>query len=265
MSERGKSGIYCITHTDSGKRYVGQAASIGDRWLTHRSALDRGAHHSRHLQRAWAKYGAEAFQFSVLEYVPRDKVQLAAREQHWMDVLKPEYNVAPAAATTLGLKHPPRSDDFKRRQAERRKGFRHSSETIEKLRAIAAEKKAGGTMYRQTPEHREVLRAANTGKQRSEAAIEKWRASMAGYQPSVESVARRSASNTGKQRTPEQRARIAAAKHGHGVGVKQSAETIEKRAAALRGKPRPQHVIDAMAAGRRRWLEAKRAAEQGSA
>jgi hypothetical protein len=73
-------------------------------------------------------------------------------------------------------------------------------------------------------------------------------------------IAKRIASNTGKKRTPEQCARIAAAKVGHGVGRKQSAETVEKRIQSLRGKPRPDvaerlggrkrpaHVIAALAA-----------------
>lgn len=239
MSERGKSGIYSITHVASGTRYIGQAASIGDRWLTHRSHLDLGRHHCRHLQSAWKKYGAGAFAFFVLEYVPLDKEALASREQHWFDKLRPEYNVAPAAGSSLGVKHPPRSEEFRLRMGEMKRGFRHSPETIALLKRQAAER-----AYRHPEEVRARISAALTGRARSAEAIEKHRAAVTGRKQTPEEIARRSASLTGKKRTPEQCARIAEAKKGHGAGVKRG--------------PRPPHVIEAMRAGRQRWLEAKR-------
>jgi hypothetical protein len=78
--------------------------------------------------------------------------------------------------------------------------------------------------------------------------------------PSAEEVERRRLSNTGKRRTPEQCQRIALAKQGHGVGRKQSPETIAKRMVGakgrprpdvterMKGRPRPAHVIEALRA-----------------
>jgi group I intron endonuclease len=246
MSERGKSGIYAITNMINGKRYVGQAASIGDRWLTHKSHLKCDRHHSQHLQHAWNKHGVEAFRFEVLEYVARDKERLAEREQFYFDTLKPEYNIAPAAGSNLGLKRGPHSPETIAKIKATRAGFRHSPETVEKLKAIAEQKRADGSMYRPTPEHREKLRAENIGKPKSAQTIERRLASVAWYRPTEETIAKRAAANTGKKRTPEQCARIAAAKVGHGLGRKQSRETIERRADSLRGKARPQSVIDRM-------------------
>lgn len=75
---------------------------------------------------------------------------------------------------------------------------------------------------------------------------------------SPEEIARRAAANTGRKRTPEQCARIAAAKAGHGVGSHHSAETKKKMSAKhlghhrsldmLRGRRRPEHVIEALRA-----------------
>ncbi len=75
---------------------------------------------------------------------------------------------------------------------------------------------------------------------------------------SPEEIARRAAANTGRKRTPEQCARIAAAKVGHGLGRHHSLETREKMSAKhrghhrsmdkLRGRKRPDHVIDAIRA-----------------
>jgi group I intron endonuclease len=207
MSERGKSGIYSITNTVSGKRYVGQAASIGDRWLTHKSHLNMNRHHCKHLQAAWRKYGADSFVFVVLEYVPLNKELLATREQHWMDALQPEYNMAPAAGSSFGIKHPPRSLAFRERMSEMKRGFKHKPETIELLRRLAAEQN-----YSPSPEHREKLRATHTGKPKRPESIEKQRQQMIGRKQHPDLVARRAVANTGKKRTPEQCARISAAK-----------------------------------------------------
>jgi len=49
---------------------VGSAVRTNARWRQHRSQLQRGTHHSRYLQAAWSKYGAEGFEFVVLEIVP---------------------------------------------------------------------------------------------------------------------------------------------------------------------------------------------------
>ena len=68
LAERERSGIYAIVNTVNGKRYVGSAKRFRTRWNAHRAALNKGLHHSRHLQSAWNKYGAEAFVFTIIEF-----------------------------------------------------------------------------------------------------------------------------------------------------------------------------------------------------
>lgn len=116
------SGIYTITNTANGKRYVGSSHNARQRWWQHTSSLDLGKHHSRYLQRAWNKYGAESFCFDVLEYVPEN--QLIEREQYWIDTLRAAnprygYNISPTAGRTAGVKA---SDETRRKQSETRKG-----------------------------------------------------------------------------------------------------------------------------------------------
>jgi len=54
------------------------------RWGIHRSDLRRGVHDNPHLQYAWDKYGEDAFEFMVCEYV-EDHEKLIEREQYWFD------------------------------------------------------------------------------------------------------------------------------------------------------------------------------------
>lgn len=77
------SGIYKITCLPTGKIYVGSSVDIRARWSQHYSDLCKGHHHSTHLQLAWDKYGAEAFELSVLELA--EPSQLIMVEQHWID------------------------------------------------------------------------------------------------------------------------------------------------------------------------------------
>jgi len=84
---RGISGIYRIECTTTGKFYIGSSKDIRARWKTHRTALNAQAHHTPHLQHAWNKYGADAFVITVVEAC--DSSQLAEREQHYLDTLRP--------------------------------------------------------------------------------------------------------------------------------------------------------------------------------
>lgn len=68
-------GIYRITNTINGKSYIGKTGmNFGDRWDCHRAQLNGGYHDNPHLQRSWNKYGADAFEFAVVEKV--DDIEL---------------------------------------------------------------------------------------------------------------------------------------------------------------------------------------------
>lgn len=56
-------GVYRITNAKTGKVYIGSSATVRRRIYLHKWDLGRGTHHSPLLQRAWDKYGAEAFTF----------------------------------------------------------------------------------------------------------------------------------------------------------------------------------------------------------
>ena len=96
------SCIYKIRNLANNKCYVGSAFNKNKRWAIHRSHLRRNMHHSILLQRVWNKYWEQSFRFEVIEYVD-NKSKLIEREQYWIDLLKPEYNIAKAAGSPLGV------------------------------------------------------------------------------------------------------------------------------------------------------------------
>jgi len=85
-----KCGIYQIQCLRNGKRYVGSSKRMYTRWSEHRGALRKQKHCSPYLQYAWSKYGEDVFEFSILEECALE--ELEAREQFYIDKLKPAFN-----------------------------------------------------------------------------------------------------------------------------------------------------------------------------
>lgn len=151
------TGIYKIANTQNGKIYVGSSLNIKARWSKHLSALRRGVHKNAHLQSAFAIYGEHAFQFNVLELC--DEQVLLTREQHYLDTLRPEYNILPIAGNSTGYRH---GYDAKRKMSATHignkhfLGKRHSESTKQKLAAL----RVGSRL---SPEHVARIKEANLG------------------------------------------------------------------------------------------------------
>lgn len=78
------TGIYKITHIDSGKCYVGQAANIADRWKQHCKRGVGAEDWTRNkLYPAMYSLGVENFSFEIIEECSR--AQLNEREDYWQD------------------------------------------------------------------------------------------------------------------------------------------------------------------------------------
>ena len=62
---------------------------------------------NRPIDRALLKHGFSGFSFEILEYC--ESKESLEKEQYYLDNLKPEYNIAEIAGSTLGYKHTPES------------------------------------------------------------------------------------------------------------------------------------------------------------
>jgi group I intron endonuclease len=247
------SGIYAIEHIATGRKYIGGACDFGGRWREHKYRLRKGAHHSLHLQRAWDKYGAEAFEFKVLLRCERS--ELLVQEQAFLDRFKPELNILMTARSSVGRKANPEA--IARMVATRKsKGPWISDAVRERWRrerahqpppVVSAEGKErtriANTGRKHTPEAIEKIRLASTGRRASPENIEKSRARMLGNKYCLgrvvpdevrEKIAAtlRGRTRPGRPHTLASRAKMSAAKMGHPV----SQETRQKISETKRRK-----------------------------
>lgn len=211
-------GIYAIVNKVTGKRYVGSAKNIADRWYAHQMHLNRRTHHSRRMQEAWNKHAFAAFEVVVLEIVI-DSNDLLAREQVWMDhfqVYTKGYNMRPGASSWIGIKQTP-EHIAKRVQAHL--GAIRSQETCEKIRQKAIGRKQSAEQVAKRVAH--II-----GKKHTAEHIKKASIARIGRKNTPESIAKMKA----VIKTPETKAKMSAAH----LGKKLSPESIAKRTATFK-------------------------------
>ncbi len=100
------SGIYQILCVPTGKIYIGSAANLWQRRRDHFKTLRGNRHANTHLQRAWNKYSAAAFTFTIVEFVERDG--LIEAEQRWLDAMRSYeadrgFNICRIAYSSFGV------------------------------------------------------------------------------------------------------------------------------------------------------------------
>jgi group I intron endonuclease len=137
---KGKSGIYCFTNLTNGKKYVGSSVNLGIRFSQYFNVNNLTRQNYMAICMSLLKYGYSGFSLEILEYC--DSSELLTREKHFMDLLKPEYNIALGPAAPMsGRKH---LDETRKKMSDAHKGLHvgennimfgknHSDETRKKI------------------------------------------------------------------------------------------------------------------------------------
>lgn len=135
------SGIYKITNIINNKIYIGSAVNLKEREYEHFRRLNKNNHCNIILQNSYNKYKVENFKFEVIEKC--DKKDLINKEQYYIDLLKPYYNICKIAGSKLGVKHKEESKLKLKNTLKRNKELNGSRklnlEEIEKIKLMLFE------------------------------------------------------------------------------------------------------------------------------
>lgn len=146
-------GIYCFTHIESGRQYVGQSIDCADRFKSHTTPRKGAAG----IKGAIMKYGVEAFKWQILEECKRE--ELNEREIYWiaqLGTLSPDgYNLTSGGGQGTSV-----SDETKAKVSAAGKGRTFSEES--KAKMSAAQK--GRTVGPMSEESKAKISAAQKGR-----------------------------------------------------------------------------------------------------
>lgn len=149
-----KSGVYRLTNLINNKSYIGSSINLSIR-LSDYYSIDRFRrirNKGRSLiGNAILKYGISNFNLDILEYCESDVV-IIKREQYYLDLLRPKYNILKVAGSTFGHKL---SEETRINMSIRNKGNKnpmygkhHTDET--KLNMSINNKGVNNPMYAKT-------------------------------------------------------------------------------------------------------------------
>jgi excinuclease UvrABC nuclease subunit len=101
---KGKAGIYkWINHT-TGDIYIGSAVDLRKRLVYYFNyKYIAGYKNKSIIYSSILKNGYKSFNLEILEYC--DNKELIEREQYYIDLLNPSYNILKLAGSSLGFKH----------------------------------------------------------------------------------------------------------------------------------------------------------------
>lgn len=199
-----------------GRLYIGSSNNIPEREKLHFRELRKNKHDNKKLQNYFNKYGDKSLQLEVIENC--DCSDLLEREQFYIDLLKPHFNICLIAGkppSWAGKKHKPETV-----QKIKSVRWKHSEASIKKMyeqrellgtnTKISASLKntyalTGGNFLgrKHKPEFGQKISELLKDRKFSSETIEKMRAAQKGKVASEETKLKMSVSQTGRKHSPE--------------------------------------------------------------
>ena len=97
-----KSGVIRWINNVNHKTYIGSSVNLTARFYIYFSLAIKKKKKSN-IYSALLKHGYSNFSLEILEYC--EKTDVLSREQYFIDLLKPEYNMLKLAGSSFGYKH----------------------------------------------------------------------------------------------------------------------------------------------------------------
>jgi len=186
-----------ILNLITGDFYIGSSVKVNSRLEEHRYYLRRGDHQNPHLQRAWNRYGEEAFDLHLL--VECEVRHVRSVEQVCIDTLQPTYNIAKSVTAPMlgrtfshteetrkkignGNRGKVRTQEVRDEQSRSRSGRKLSAETRAKMSTTRTGMKRGSM----SEDQKAKLRAMYLGTRRSPEVCKKISEGMIGITKSAE-------------------------------------------------------------------------------
>ena len=96
------SGVYKWTNLINAKLYVGSSINLSKRFLKYYND-NLLAKDNMLISKAILKYGRANFSLEIIEYCSSKNV--TQKEQYYLDLLKPKYNILKIAGSSYGYRH----------------------------------------------------------------------------------------------------------------------------------------------------------------
>lgn len=102
---RKKSGVYMLINNINKEIYIGSSLNLTRRMASYYYYTNSEKSSKMVIIRAMKKYGLESFSVGILEFCKQDSKVCLNLEQKWLDHYKLNYNVLSVAGNSFGFKH----------------------------------------------------------------------------------------------------------------------------------------------------------------
>jgi group I intron endonuclease len=106
LNIKDKGGVYMFFNLINGNYYIGSSINLARRFRVHLNSVDSV---KLPLPIAINNYGPNNFVFLILIYCDRIEDICLGLEQHYLDLYKPKYNILKIAGSSQGFKHSPQT------------------------------------------------------------------------------------------------------------------------------------------------------------